>query len=174
MPRSLDPLNQERGAKPLGQAVLLASGTRASQDHAGHSGQRDHHARLGYPVYFGPGLPSSEDSVRVLIDTVPRAVRRAFRPDSSLRQPIWYRFIVTEPLSISNDIVFAAEGTRVEIPTTENAEATADVTFRRHGETYVLVMYGHFKPGQVIADGRMTVVGDMEVAAGFGGKFKAG
>ena len=59
----------------------------------------------------------SEDSVRVLIDTVPRAVRRAFRPDPSLRRPIRYRFIVTEPVSNSIDLVATADGTRVETPT---------------------------------------------------------
>ena len=112
----------------------------------------------------------SEDSVRVLIDTVPRAVRRAFRPDPSLRQPIRYRFIVTEPVSNSIDLVAAAEGTRVEIPNTE----PPDVTFRCRGETYVLVMYGRLKPGQAIADDGMAVVGNMEVAAGFGQRFKGG
>ena len=106
----------------------------------------------------------------MLIDTVPRPVRRAFRPDPSLRQPIRYRFFVTEPVSTSIDLAAAAEGARVEIPTTESA----DVTFRCHGETYVLVMHGRLKPGQVIADGRMTVEGDGELAAGFGQRFKGG
>ena len=112
----------------------------------------------------------SEDSVRVLIDTVDRAVRRAFRPDPSLERPIRHRFVMTDPVSTSRDVVLAAEGARVE-PAGSNA---ADVTFRCDGEAYVLVMYGRLKPEAAMADGRLTFEGDAELAAGFGRRFVGG
>ena len=112
----------------------------------------------------------SKDSVGVLIDTVERAVRRAFRPDPSLGKPVRHRFIMTNPVSTSRDIVLAAEGARVE-PADSNP---ADVTFRCSGETYVLVMYGRVKPDAAMADGRLTFEGDAELAAAFGQRFVGG
>ena len=112
----------------------------------------------------------SEDSVKVLIDTVDRAVRRAFRPAPSLGSPIRHRFVVTGPGSTSRDVVLAAEGARVEAASSN----AADVTFRCDGETYVLVMYGRLKPDAAMADGRLTFEGDPELAAGFGRRFVGG
>ena len=81
-------------------------------------------------------------SVGELIDTVPRAARRAFRPDPSLSAPIRFRFLVTTPTSTAFDISLAREGAQIGPVST----AAADVTFRCDGETYVLVMYGRLTP----------------------------
>ena len=112
----------------------------------------------------------SKDSVAVLIDTVNRAARRAFRPDPSLKNPIRYRFVVAGPISTARDIVVAVEGARVE-PAGSDAP---DVTFRCDGETYVLVMYGRLKPESAMEDGRLTFEGDADLASGFGQRFVGG
>ena len=112
----------------------------------------------------------SNESVVVLIDTVDRAVRRAFRPDPSLENPVRYRFINGDPISTARDIVVAADGARVE-PASPNVP---DVTFRCDGETYVLVMYGRLKSESALADGRLAFEGNPELAAGFGQRFVGG
>ena len=112
----------------------------------------------------------SEGSVGALIDTMPRAVRRAFRPDPGLSAPIRYRFVVAIPFSVNVDILMAKEDTRIILATT----GTADVTFRCDGETYVLVMYGRLSPDAAMARGRLTFEGDAGVAAEFGQRFRGG
>ena len=112
----------------------------------------------------------SPDSVGVLIDTVDRAVRRAFRPDPSLARPLVHRFVVSGPAATSRDIVIAAEGPQVG----PAGDQEPDVTFQCDGETYVLVMYGRLKIVDALADGRLTFDGDPAVAVGFGRRFVGG
>ena len=56
-----------------------------------------------------PNYHLSDGSIGALIDTVPRAVRRAFRPEPDLESPIRYRFSVSSPVSTSVDIVATRE-----------------------------------------------------------------
>ena len=119
---------------------------------------------------FDAGYRLSEDSVRVLMQTVDRAVRRAFRPDVDIQSEIRYRFEVMEPFETAYDVVMAAQGTHVE----PSGKQGADVTFRCDGETYVLVMYGRLSPEDATAQGRLTFQGDSELAGSFGRRFKGG
>ena len=119
---------------------------------------------------FDAGYRLSDDSVRVLMQTVDRAVRRAFRPDVDIQSEIRYRFEVMEPFETAYDVVMAAEGTHVE----PSGKQGADVTFRCDGETYVLVMYGRLSPEDATAQGRLTFQGDSELAGSFGRRFKGG
>ena len=112
----------------------------------------------------------SDDSIRVLMQTVDRAVRRAFRPDEEIHSQIRYRFEVMEPFEAAYDVVMAAQGTHVE----PASAGTADVTFRCDGETYVLVMYGRLSPEDAVDQGRLTFQGDPELADSFGRRFKGG
>lgn len=116
-----------------------------------------------------PDYHLSQGSLGALIDTVPRAVRRAFRPDLSISDPIRYRFMVTAPTA-EFDIVLAREGAQI---TPASSEAV-DVTFRCDGETYVLVMYGRLTPDSAMADGRLSFEGDPGLGVGFGQRFKGG
>ena len=119
---------------------------------------------------FDAGYLLSDDSVRVLMQTVDRAVRRAFRPDVDIQSEIRYRFEVMEPFETAYDVVMAAQGTHVE----PSGKQGADVTFRCDGETYVLVMYGRLSPEDATAQGRLTFQGDSELAGSFGRRFKGG
>lgn len=119
---------------------------------------------------FDAGYRLSDDSVRVLMQTVDRAVRRAFRPDVDIQSEIRYRFEVMEPFETAYDVVMAAQGTHVE----PSGKQGADVTFRCDGETYVLVMYGRLSPEDATAQGRLTFQGDSELAGSFGRRFKGG
>ena len=119
---------------------------------------------------FDAGYRLSDDSVRVLMQTVDRAVRRAFRPDVDIQSEIRYRFEVMEPFETAYDVVMAAQGTHIE----PSGKQGADVTFRCDGETYVLVMYGRLSPEDATAQGRLTFQGDSELAGSFGRRFKGG
>ena len=131
---------------------------------------------------FDPDYRLSDGSVRVLMDTVPRAVRRAFRPDPALPRPISFRFVIDRPLSVSYDLEFSSEGSALRQTQDEriggqdsSVPATLpDVTFRCDGETYVMVMYGRTTPEHAMASGRLTWEGDEGLALGFGERFKGG
>lgn len=112
----------------------------------------------------------SADAVRVLIDGVDRAARRAFRPDPSLLRPLTHRFVIDGPAATSRDIVIAADGAVVG----PAGGQEPDVTFQCGGETYVLVMYGRLKVIDALADGRLSFDGNPELAAGFGRRFVGG
>ena len=112
----------------------------------------------------------SDDSVRVLMDTVNRAARRAFRPEPGLASPVRYRFIVTSPVANRVDLLFSRDGGQIGTATA----GPADVTFHCDGETYVLVLYGRLTLEEAISDGRLAFQGDAGVAAQFAARFKGG
>lgn len=112
----------------------------------------------------------SPESLTALINTIPRAVRRAFRPNAARLRPVRYRIEVTGPISISHDIVLSPEGAR-----SEPARASqADVTFRCDAQTYALVMFGRLGVDAAIGDGRMSFQGDKRLVDEFGRSFVGG
>ena len=115
----------------------------------------------------------SDGAVRVLMDTVPRAVRRAFRPDPSLSAPVVFRFAIDAPVVALYDLVFTPEGAALQ-QAQEPGTTQPDVAFRCDGETYVMVMYGRTAPDAAIADGRLLWEGDDVLALGFGRRFLGG
>jgi uncharacterized protein (TIGR03083 family) len=113
----------------------------------------------------------ADASVAGLMAATDRAVRRAFRPDTSVTKPIRHRFSISQPVAANADIVISAEGGRLE---TGDDSSPADVTFSGDGETYVLVMYGRLTLADAIAEGRVNVSGDQQLAAEFGRRFQGG
>jgi len=116
----------------------------------------------------------SPDAVKALIEGVDRAVRRAFRPDPSLTEPLVHRFVLEGPIegpaATRRDIVIAADGAQVQPAGNDQP----DVTFQCDGETYVLVMFGRLKIADALAEGRLTFDGNPAVAVGFGRRFVGG
>ena len=139
---------------------------------------------------FDPDYRLSDGSVRVLMDTVPRAVRRAFRPDPGLARPLRFRFLIDRPVVAAYDLVFSAEGAVLRQAQEERVggrgqeewvgdknegdSQRSDVTFRCDGETYVMVLYGRLTPDAALASGRLTWEGDEGLALGFGARFQGG
>ena len=113
----------------------------------------------------------SDGSVRVLLDTVNRAARRAFRPDPTIPAPQVYRFVIEEPVAATYELVIANEEVTLRAG---EGEAAADVIFRCDGETYVMVMYGRISPDDALMSGRMDWDGDERLALGFGARFLGG
>ena len=122
---------------------------------------------------FDPHYRLSDGSVQVLMDTVPRAVRRAFRPDPGLERSLIFRFLIDAPLAIEYDLVFSAQGAVLRQAQEQRPE-DADVIFHCDGETYVMVMYGRTTTERAMASGRLSWEGDEALALGFGERFKGG
>ena len=60
-----------------------------------------------------PDYHLSPLSVHVLCDTVPRAIRRAFRPDPEIDSPLRYRFNLIDLSDKSQDVIVRSEERRV-------------------------------------------------------------
>ncbi len=120
---------------------------------------------------FDPDYRLSDRSVRVLMDTVNRAARRAFRPDPTIPAPQVYRFVIDSPIEAVHELVIANE----EVILREGeGEEQADVIFTCDGETYVMVMYGRVSPDDAIVDGTLDWDGSERLALGFGARFLGG
>ena len=122
---------------------------------------------------FDPDYRLSDSAVRALVDTAPRAARRAFRPDPTLSETQVFRFEIASPVAVTYDLVFSEEGAVLR-PSQADADNQADVVFRCDGETYVMVMYGRMAPEEAISAGRLSWEGDEVLALGFGRRFLGG
>lgn len=129
---------------------------------------------------FDPGYRLSAASVAALLDTVPRAVRRAFRPDPGLTRPLRFRFLISltgAPAPVRYDLILSAAGAVLQPAPAPGAgleAGAADVLFRCDGETYVMTLYGRLTPAAAMAAGRLTYAGDEELARSFGARFQGG
>ena len=119
---------------------------------------------------FDPQATLSTESLPALCQTIPRAVRRAFRPEASRSTPVRYRFVVTGPVAVRQDIVLRKEGGRCE----PASDSQADVTFRCTTETYVLVMFGRLAVETAVHDGRLAYEGASGLAVAFRQAFVGG
>lgn len=127
---------------------------------------------------FDPDYRLSVAVVPVLMDTVPRAVRRAFRPDPALAGPLRFRFRIDRPMPAVYDLIFSQDKARLETvdpdATAASAAPAPAVTFQCDGETWVLTMYGRRSPDAAIAAGRLTYAGDAALAQSFAARFVGG
>ena len=119
---------------------------------------------------FDPKAAVSSDCLSALIKTIPRAVRRAFRPNSNLAQPVRYRFETTGPVTSKADVVLGKDGARFELDAVEKP----GVTFRCGADTYVMVMFGRMKMGDATAQGLLAVEGPQDLAGQFAEAFVGG
>ena len=87
----------------------------------------------------------------------------AFWPGSRLSTPVRYRFEVAQPIPISFDIAVAGDNVRLE----DSGDGPADVNFKCETETFLLLINGRFDPSSTIANGRLAVEGNRELAADF-------
>jgi uncharacterized protein (TIGR03083 family) len=120
---------------------------------------------------FDPDYRLSDGSVRVLMDTVNRAARRAFRPDPTIPAPQVYQFVIDHPVEVVYELVIANE--EIVLRPGETGEK-ADVVFQCDGETYVMVMYGRLTPNDALVSGKMDWDGNERLALGFGARFLGG
>jgi len=94
-------------------------------------------------------------NIPVLLETVSRAVRRAFRPDASRTTPLRYRFCLTAPRATTQDIVLSSSGGQVDTLGT----AEADLVLQCDAELYLLVLFGRWTLTQALTNGAIVVQG---------------
>ena len=107
-------------------------------------------------------------SLAELVELVPRWIRIAFAPGLNLPSPVRYRFDISNPVTIYEDLLITGDAYQSEIPTTENA----NVTFHGNTSNYILLMFGRLQIECAVADGRLSVEGSMERAKEFNAWFK--
>jgi SCP-2 sterol transfer family len=120
---------------------------------------------------FDPQAALSEAGIPVLVTTIPRVVRRVFRPDAKRARTVWYRFHMTKPLPATTDILLYAAGASV---TSDRQTDAADVTFHCDTATAILVIFGRLSLTDAIAEGRVHVEGESERVDAFGQSFQGG
>jgi uncharacterized protein (TIGR03083 family) len=120
---------------------------------------------------FDPQASLSEESLPALVTTIPRVVRRVFRPDAKRTQTVRYRLHMTQPIPATTDILLNADGAAVE--SDRHADA-ADVIFHCDTATAVLVIYGRLSLADAISDGCVHVEGKLELVDAFGQSFQVG
>ena len=110
----------------------------------------------------------SEISLPVLIDLIPRWINTAFTPQAELPTPVIFRFEVSGPIGVRQDLTVTSGGYQMELV----GKNPADVIFRCNTSNYILMMYGRLEVERAIADGRLTVEGSGELANTFNSWFK--
>ena len=110
----------------------------------------------------------SESSLPVLIDLVPRWIDTAFTTSVALLTPVTYRFDVSGPVIVRQDLVITSDSYDV----LESDMNPPDVVFHCDTGNYILMMYGRLEIERAIQDGRLSVKGSMELAKHFNTCFK--
>ncbi len=100
---------------------------------------------------FDPEAKLAEDSLPGLVYASGRAVRRAFRADSSRQRAVRYRFTLGVPNPSAVDVVLAPEGASFEI----EGPGEPDLILVCGPATYAMVIFGRWRLRDVIADGRL-------------------
>jgi hypothetical protein len=107
-------------------------------------------------------------SLVALVDLVPRWIGIAFAPGLDLPTPVRYRFDVSSPVAVCEDLVVDGDAHKTEASNTEDADAT----FHCNTGNYILLMFGRLQVERAVADGRLSVEGSMERAKDFNAWFK--
>jgi putative sterol carrier protein len=79
-----------------------------------------------------------------------------------------YRFDVSSPVAVCEDLVVDGDSYKTKTSDTEDA----DGTFHCNTGNYILLMFGRLKVERAVADGRLSVEGSMERAKDFNAWFK--
>ena len=119
---------------------------------------------------FDPQASLSEEALPLLLQAIPRVVRRVFRPDANRTRAVRHRFHMTEPVSATTDILLNADGASVA----SDRQTEADVIFHCDMSTAMLVLFRRLPLADAIADGRLHVEGKPELAAAFAQSFQGG
>lgn len=109
------------------------------------------------------GAELSREPLPLLVGMVPRWLRNAFRPGLDLPSPARFRFDVSGPVPVHEDVVVNGDSFLTE----PSGDTRADVEFRCDTGNYILFIYGRVTVDAATAAGRMTVQGHQEQAAHF-------
>jgi uncharacterized protein (TIGR03083 family) len=110
----------------------------------------------------------SEEALPVLTGRVPRWLNNAFTPGLRLPAPVRYRFDISSPVPVQEDILVTRDSFSIQ----PISRGPADVTFRCNTGNYILLIYGRLSPQKGVANGRLTIEGSQAEADNFAAWFK--
>ena len=109
-----------------------------------------------------------EEALPVPTDRVSRCLNNALVPGLRLSAPVRYRFDISSPVPVQEDV----EVTRETFLIQPVSGAAANVTFRCNTGNYILLIYGRLSPQKGVASGRLTIEGSQAEADNFAAWFK--
>lgn len=115
-----------------------------------------------------PVAPLAPDSLGVVVEHFPDYLHWSFVPGEPLASPVSYRIDLTGALCISQD--FKVQGDRAWVESAGVADA--DVRLCCDAELFGLILCGRINLESTVADGRVKVEGDPQIAKGFGQWFQ--
>ena len=117
------------------------------------------------------GLDSSaelwDDPLALMVGMVPRWLRTAFIANQDMPTPVRYRFDISSPVEVREDVLV----TGAEYQVGPSGDGPADVVFRGSTGNYILLMFGRLQVEQALASGRLTAEGSADQAKNFNAWF---
>ena len=110
----------------------------------------------------------SEEALPVLAGRVARWLSFAFVPGLDLPTPVRYRFDISSPVAVQEDVVVTRDAYSIQ----PSGRGVADITFRCNTGNYILLIYGRLTPSHGVATGRLTIEGSQKEADNFTAWFK--
>jgi uncharacterized protein (TIGR03083 family) len=117
---------------------------------------------------FDEAATLSEKPLPVLLERAQRWLANTFSPTPSLAAPVRYRFDVSGPAAVRQDVLVSQDGFCIE----PVAATGADVTFRCDTGDYILLVYGRLPLERALDTGRLKIDGSREQAALFNTLFR--
>jgi uncharacterized protein (TIGR03083 family) len=112
---------------------------------------------------FDEAAALSERPLPVLVGLAQRWLSNTFRPVPQLAASVRYRFDVSGPAPLQQDVLVSQDSFQL-VPV---ADSSADVTFRCHMGDYILLVYGRLPLDRAVDTGRLQIAGDREQASLF-------
>jgi hypothetical protein len=112
---------------------------------------------------FDAAATLSERPLPGLVGLAQRWLSNTFHPVPQLAVPVRYRFDVSGPALLRQDVLVSQESFQL-VPA---ADVSADVTFHCHTGNYILLIYGRLPLDRAVATGRLEIEGNRELASLF-------
>ncbi len=108
-----------------------------------------------------------DEPLPLMVSMVPRWLRTAFIPNQDMPTPVRYRFNISSPVEVREDLLVTGR----EYQAGPSGDEPADVVFRCNTGDYILLMFGRMQVEQALASGRLTAEGSLDQAKNFNAWF---
>ena len=108
-----------------------------------------------------------DEPLALMVGMVPRWLRTAFIANQDMPAPVRYRFDISSPVEVREDVLVTGAEYRVG----PSGDEPADVVFRGSAGNYILLMFGRLQVEQALASGRLTAEGSVDLAKNFNAWF---
>ena len=124
----------------------------------------------GWDIRWGldSGAELSDECLPAMVGLVPRWIRNAYAPGLDLPTPVRYRFDVSSPVAVHEDLLVTGDSYQVG----QSDPEPADVVFSCSTGNYVLLMFGRLEVESAVAAGRLSIEGSPDQAKNFNVWFK--